>query len=477
MLSKNKKVIILFSFTLLVFGMVYFVGCRTDEVVSSTTAPGSQTSTTGTKSVISGLVISSLTGIPIDSALVQIIGTSINISLLTNSKGKFSDTVETPTNINLEIYVSKSGYTLDTTSIFVTAGVDYSVSAINLVPSNSTGTKPSGNPVSIYLFSQSANSIGVKGSGSVETATITFVAVDSSGSPIDLDHTATVNFSFGARPNGGEVLSPSTVTTNNSGLASVNITSGTKAGAVQIYAALVLNGTKIYSMPVAISIFGGLPDQSHFSVAPAALNFPGYNIYGLTDAISAYVGDIYGNPVRPGTSVYFTTNGGIIGGSANTSIAGVGTVSLLSAAPQPFDATLGAGFATITASTANQNLNTISAGTIVLFSGFPVITVSPSTVNIPFDSSENFSYTVSDQNQNPLAAGTSISVTLTVQNIAAQGDVQVNLPDTQSRAWTHFNFTVYDTSNTGNVQKPVIITILVSGPNGSAKESISGYYH
>lgn len=478
MLSINKKVIILLSFVLLVFFMVFVEGCRTDEVVSSTTSSGNGNSQTGSKTVISGLVISSLTGIPIDSALVQIIGSSINISLLTDSKGKFADTIETVSNISLSIFISKSGYTQDTTNINVTAGVNYPVPAITLTASNSTGTKPSGNPVSIYLYSQSTNSIGVKGSGSVETATITFVAVDSSGSPIDLDHSVSVNFSFGARPNGGEILSPSTVTTNDSGLASVNITSGTKAGAVQIYASLVVSGTKIYSMPVAISIFGGLPDQNHFSVAPASLNFPGYNIYGLTDAISAYVGDIYGNPARPGTSVYFTTTGGIIGGSANTSSLGVGTVSLLSAAPQPYDATLGAGFATITASTANQNLNTISASTIVLFSGVANITgVSPTTFNIPNGGSQTFSYTVCDQNQNPLAAGTAINVNLDGPSVADQGDVQVNLPDTQSKAWTYFSFLVYDSDDTTNVQEPIIITITVSGPNGSAKATISGYSH
>jgi len=476
---KNKKVTIFFGFLLIILVMVFNESCKqADEVVSSSSTSGGGNSQTTMKSVVSGLVISNLTGSAIDSALVQIIGTSINISLLTDSKGKFSDTVETSSNINLAIYVSKSGYAQDTTNIYVTAGVDYPVPAIKLIPSNSTGTKPSGNPVSIYLYSQSSTSIGVQGSGSLATATITFVAVDSSGSPIDLDHSVNINFSFGARPNGGEVLSPSTVTTNDSGLASVNITSGTKAGAVQIYAALVLNGSKIYSMPVAISIFGGLPDLNHFSVAPAEVNFPGYNIYGLIDAISAYVGDKYGNPARPNTSVYFTSNGGIIGGSANTNSQGIGTVSLLSAAPQPSDPTLGPGFATITASTADENLNTISTNTIVLFSGYPTITVSPTAVNIPNDSSEIFNYTVCDQNQNPLASGTSISVSLTAPDIAAQGDVQVTLPDTQNKTvWTHFSFTVYDTSYTGNVQKPVIISILVSGPNGSTKQSISGYYH
>jgi hypothetical protein len=475
---KNKKVAITFGFLLIISVMIFNESCKqADEVVSSSSSSGNGKTQTTMKSVVSGLVISNLTGIAIDSALVQIIGTSINISLLTDSKGKFSDTVETSSNINLAIYVSKSGYAQDTTNIYVTSGVDYPVPAIKLIPANSTGTKPSGNPVSIYLYSQTSTSIGIQGSGSLATATITFVAVDSSGAPIDLDHSVNVNFSFGARPNGGEVLSPSTVSTNDSGLASVNITSGTKAGAVQIYAMLVLSGSNIYSKPVAISIFGGLPDQNHFSVAPANVNFPGYNIYGLTDAISTYVGDKYGNPARPGTSVYFTSNGGIIGGSANTNSLGIGTVSLLSAAPQPYDATLGAGFATITASTADENLNTISTNTIVLFSGYPTIAISPTSFNIPNGGSQSFNYTVCDQNQNPLSSGTSISVSLNGPSVASQGDVSINLPDTQSKAWTHFSFLVYDTDDTTNVQEPITIVILVTGPNGSAKETISGFSH
>jgi hypothetical protein len=475
---KNRKVTIFLSFIIIALVLVLIESCKQGEDVVSSNSSSDGSSQTTKKSVISGVVVDSTTGISIDSALVQISGNSISASLLTDSKGKFTDTIETSSNVNLSIYISKSGYSPNTTSIYVTAGVDYTISAIRLTATNSTGTKVSGNPVSIYLYSQSTTSIGVKGSGSVETATLTFVAVDSSGSPIDLDHSVNVDFSFGARPNGGEVLSPGIVSTNDQGLASVNITSGTKAGSVQIYAALETSSKKIFSMPIAISIFGGLPDYAHFSVAPVAVNFPGYDIYGLTDAISAYVGDKYGNPARPGTSVYFTSTGGIIGGSANTGSMGVGTVSLLSAAPQPIDATYGAGFATITASTANENQNTISTKTLVLFSGVALITsFTPSTFNIPNGGSQSFDYTVCDENQNPLSSGTSITVNVNGPDVATQGDVSVNLPDTQSKSWTHFNFLAYDSNDTISVAKPVTIVISVTGPNGSAKATISGTSH
>ncbi len=447
-------------------------GCKSEMQITSpgTTSGGA----TAKNSTISGQVINTTTGIPVDSAFVQIIGTSIYQTALTNSQGKFSATVSLTSNTNLTIFISKTGFIQDTTSITVTYGVDYSVSLVSLKSTTGTLT-PSGNPVSIYLLGQSTTNIGVVGSGSVETAKLTFVAVDSSGTPIDLDHSVNVSFSFGQHPNGGEEFSPSVVATNDQGQAAVNITSGTKAGTVQIYAEINLNNQKIYSMPVAVTIYGGLPDQAHFSIAPANINFPGYDIYGLTDAINCYVGDKYGNPARPGTSVYFTTTGGIIGGSAETNDQGIGSVSLLSAAPQPSDATRGAGFALITASTADENKNTIQSSVYVLFSGRTQITnISPTTFNIPNAGSQSFNYTVSDENGNPLASGTSISVSAAGTNVASQGDVLVNLPDTQSKAWTHFSFLVYDTADTVNVVNPCTITIKVTSPNGNAQVSLTG---
>jgi hypothetical protein len=408
---------------------------------------------------------------------VQIIGTSQSIFLtaLTDAQGKFLDTLETSSNVSLIILSSKAGFGQDTVTAFITSGADYAVPVIRMIPIGGTTTKVSGNPISIYLFSQSTTSIGVRGSGSVETATITFVAVDSSGTPIDLNHSVNVAFSFGEEPNGGEILTPPSTATNDSGLASVNITSGTKAGTVQIYAQIVLGAKKIYSLPIAIAIFGGLPDILHFSVAPAQLNFPGYDIYGLKDLISAYVGDKYSNPARPGTAVYFSSTGGIIGGSANTDVTGVGSVQLMSAAPRPQHPLLGAGFATVYASTGDENKNMISDSTIVLFSGITIIQdISPTSFDIPNGGQQTFTYTVCDENGNPLAGGTQIQILVAGTDAGVQGDVQVVLPDTQSKTWTHFSFVLYDTNDTTNAQTPCTLTFVAQGPNGKDSRSISG---
>ncbi len=425
---------------------------------------------------LSGQVINHVTGAPIKDAILDIKGGTDEVTVTTDVQGKYNAEVQSTSNVNLIIITSKDNYNVDTLSVFATVGQPLNAPLISLVP-NGTGVIPSGDPVSIYISEVSSPVIGVKESGAEETTNMVFVVQDSSGIPVDLDHSVTVNFYLAAGPGGGELLSPSSVNTNNIGQAVVNLTSGTIAGVVQVIAEIDLPNTVIRSLPVSVTIHGGLPDQAHFSIAPHYVNFAGYNIYGLTDNITAFVGDKYANPVRPGTAVYFTTTGGIIEGSTLTNDQGIGSVDLISAAPQPNDAVLGPGFARITASTADENQNIISDETVVLFSGVPQITVSPTTFNIPNGGSQFFTYTVSDQNNNPLASGTNITVHVSGDDTGAGGDLNLTLPDTQSPLWTQFGFSVYDTKDTLDVVKTVSITISSSGSNGAAHITISGVHH
>jgi hypothetical protein len=422
--------------------------------------------------IISGQVVDKGTGFPIDSGLVHIAGTTVNAIVYTDETGQFFSQVQLNEDEDLMIIAYKQDYRPDTTNATAVAGQDLPLASIQLEKLDD-GTGPSGDPVSIFLSSISSTSIGVKESGSEETTQIDFVVLDSAGTPIDLIHMVTVNFRLASGPGGGEFLSPGSANTNGSGAASVNLTSGTKAGAVQVLAEVDLGGKLISSLPVAVSIHGGLPDDTHFSIAPQSVNFPGYNIYGLHNPITAFVGDKYANPVRPETSVYFTTTGGIIEGSALTDLEGIGSVNLISAAPKPSHPVLGAGFATITASTIDENSSVISKETIVLFSGIPQVSISPTSINIPNNGSQSFSYYVGDQNGNPLAAGTNISVSVEGENVDSQGDVSVTLPDTQSASWTQFFFLLYDT-NDSSFTKPVTVRVETSGPNGGAFMTIGG---
>jgi len=101
-------------------------------------------------------------------------------------------------------------------------------------------------------------------------------------------------------------------------------------------------------------------------------------------------------PVRPQTAVYFTTTGGLVEGSALTNNVGQASVNLISSAPKPTHPTLGAGFATVTARTANENQQTIETGVIVLFSGIPQISVNPTVISVPQGGSQFFQYFVHD---------------------------------------------------------------------------------
>jgi hypothetical protein len=422
--------------------------------------------------ILSGSVFESVTGSPINSAVVKVTGITPQIVTYTDSTGKYRVSFEVETETDVKVIAFKEGYEPDTVAVLAIPGRTVNVPSL-LLKRTAPETPTSGEPASIVLVSQTAKSIGVKGSGSVETAQMVFEVQDSSGKPVDLAHSVEVSFRIGSGPGGGEFIYPPKARTDAKGRVTANIVSGTKAGVVQIVAESNVGSKTIRSLPVVIVIHGGLPDSAHFSIAPEKLNFPGYNVFGLRNKITAYVGDKYGNPVKPGTAVYFTTTGGIIEGSALTNEQGQGSVDLISAEPRPVHPVLGPGYAVITATTADENQRTIKAETIVLFSGIPQITVEPTTFDIPNLGSQVFNYTVSDQNGNPLAGGTTIRVTIDGKDIRALGDLDITIPDTRDRSWTRFSFAIQDTTS-DTVERPVLIRISASGPNGSATVNISG---
>lgn len=423
---------------------------------------------------LAGKVIDVKTNAPLQNAVVRTLNISPSITELTDAAGSYEISFKSEESKNVLIIASKESYISDTTEAIAVPDRVVELPLLELRPTDET-TVETGAASSIVLLQQSSDHIGVRESGSPESAQLVFQVQDSSGQPIDLNHSIEVRFMIGAGPGGGEFVYPTSAMSGNNGEVSVYITSGTKAGTVQIIAEATVGGGIIRSKPVSIAIHGGLPDSTHFSLAVEKLNFPGYNIYGLTDVITAFVGDKYSNPVRPNTSIYFNTDGGIIEGSALTNLQGQASVDLISAAPQPTHPVYGPGFATITGSTVDENQNTITDNAIVLFSGYPTISINPSSgFAIPNGGAQTFVYTVSDQNGNPLAEGTSISVSVEGENIETLGTLDVDLPDTQSSSWTTFFFLVFDTQDTSMVVKPVNIEITTSGPNGGAILGISG---
>ncbi|MFZ5515118.1 MAG: Ig-like domain-containing protein [Candidatus Zhuqueibacterota bacterium] len=422
---------------------------------------------------INGLVLNSATDYPVENAIIKIAGVSPEIVEMTDSLGQYSIELTVTASMDLNVIAFKESYVPDTTLVLAVPGRTIEVPAFRLSPTEET-PNTSSEAASIMLLSQSAQSIGVHESGAAETAKLIFEVQDSSGSPVDLNHGVELTLSIGSGPGGGEFIFPTAVRTSDQGLASVYVTSGTKAGVVQIIAEARVAEKVIRSKPVAMAIHGGLPDQNHFSLAADVINIPGYNIFGVTDLITAFVGDRYGNPVKEGTAVYFTTTGGIIQGSAATNELGQAHVNLVTAEPKPQHPVLGAGFATVTASTVDDAQQAILSEAIVLFSGLPMISIEPMAFNIPNGGSQQFSYTVCDQNFNPLAAGTHISVTVEGEFVEARGSIDKTLQDTQDRFWTHFSFSLADANADTVVAKTIYIKVNASGPNGSAALEISG---
>ncbi len=467
----KQSLIIFISFGFLLIAPLFFIaGCDS----SNPTIPDAESTGSTNNTSVTGSVVEFSTGNVIDSALVKInyvVGTSTSYS---TTSGVYTANFNIDTNRFATIITSKVGYKTDTTQIFISKNSTVSLKSIILSKVASTSTVQSGPPSAIYLLSQSLTNLGVRGSGSPETGTITFQIVDTLGNPIDIAHSALVKFSFGGRPNGDEFLSPTLAFSDSLGRVKTVLTSGTNAGIVQILAETNTGSKTITSLPVSYTIFGGHPTQSHLGIAAQTLNFPGLKAFGLINSITAYCGDKYSNPVRPGTSVYFTSTGGIIEGFAQTSSVGSASVRLMSAEPRPVDATYGAGFALVTASTADETSSIISKSMYILFSGTSSVAISPTTFDIPNGGAQEFIFEAKDENGNPLVSGTNIQVSVEGENVKTSGETSYTMPDTQSKAYTKFHFAVYDSNDTVNVAKRITIKVSSTGSNGEAKTSITG---
>ncbi len=103
--------------------------------------------------------------------------------------------------------------------------------------------------------------------------------------------------------------------------------------------------------------------------------------------------------------------------------------------------------------------------------------MNPNVVDVPNAGSQYFAYRVSDQNDNPLAGGTSISVSVESGDVEAVGNTNLTLPDTQSPAWTFFGFSLIDTKPDSVDINQVSVKINTSGPNGNLEYVFGGIAH
>jgi hypothetical protein len=191
---------------------------------------------------------------------------------------------------------------------------------------------------SINFVSASPTSIALKGMGGAgqqETSAVVFVVKDSTGGVIA---NKTVNFTLSTSV-GGISLSPTTVQSDANGLAQTNVQSGTVATPVSVTATVAgTSNPVIQTTSGQLTIHSGIPTQLSFSAGPAKLNVQAFNHDGVTDAITVFLADRFGNPVPDGTPVTFVDRGPGAGGSVGPScstVNGTCTVNWTSQNPRP----------------------------------------------------------------------------------------------------------------------------------------------
>ncbi|WP_198284590.1 beta strand repeat-containing protein [Beggiatoa alba] len=188
--------------------------------------------------------------------------------------------------------------------------------------------------------------IGIAGSGVAQTALLEFLVKDNLGNAV-ADGTS-ITFHLGNRTlGGGESIytdettsngNTSATTVTNNGHALVTLKSGHVAGTIDVIATTGTNNNAI-STTAQVTIIGGRADADHFSLAVEYQNIAGGVTFGLTDKITAFVGDRFGNIVIDGTAVSFITEGGTIGtsigggGFTSTTTLGQATATLQTASP------------------------------------------------------------------------------------------------------------------------------------------------
>jgi hypothetical protein len=461
----NVRTILLWG---IIFILVLLAGC--------TNASGpDQTVVTPIATTINGVVIRNDNLTPIANALVfDIAGLARDTSA---SDGKFSMVYQLLAQTKTTIIGSRSGFGNDTAFVTLNPGVDTTVTLrLKADSSSPSGPISSGKAANIVLIASSGENISIRGTGSNETALLTFEVRDSLGIPIGGSNKLKVNFSILGGPGGNEYVFPASAETDAlTGRVSTRVNSGTKAGVLQVFATATVPGTTpvtIKSSPVRITISGGLPVADHFSISRKPINIAGGVYDNLRAQIMVIVGDKEGNPVQAGTAVSFTTTGGIIQPNSVTDKDGIATVDLISGNPRPTNSV-----AVVTATTIGDSGTVIRKPVSILFSGQTRILTPATTVIIPDSGNASFEYRVQDPNGFPLVGGTSISVTVDgpgAGQLKLFGDINKTLEDSGDPNSTIFKVTVQDNLMKGPAGN-VTFKISVTSQNGNSSATFPGF--
>lgn len=401
-----------------------------------------------------------------------------------DSSGNYSfGSIDISQATDASIRASQTGYESDTRAITIVPGQSFTLDfELAEEGSDSDGGDGDGGgqvvegepgiPAAIVLTDVTETAINIRQTGGTVNTTFSFVVQDSSGRNMNEDTPVEVNFEIIKGPGGGEAVVPNKVETNDNGEVVSNLFSGDSAGVVRLEAYIVReDGIRIASSPILIAINGGFPAADRFFVAPINYNVEGFGLIdpSIQYSITASVGDRYGNPVKVGTAVDFRTDAGRIDGSATTDERGFATVQLSPDGSRPGFGTAEVGFFTVTAKTVDEDNEFIQKEFTMLFTTrTAIITFTSGTFDIPADGADNITFTVTDGNGYPMAAGTTITVT-SQGDIGVTGDAEIELGDyfTGGSGITDFTVTVQDLDDINSTSQSASITVTVTTPAGN----------
>lgn len=450
-------------------------GCKEDETTASQG-----------EGVVNGLVTDAATLAKLSDVAVLAQSVSAGtVTTTTDANGSFRVSFSTDSIASATLTLTKTGYRDTTISVSLRSGTVV-VLSIAMQPRSvvSTDGSSSGLAQTIAFLGASPQEVSVYGVGGKETSVLAFEVRDSLGLAIDAAHAVALTFTTTNGPNGGEYVSPAQVTTNASGQAFTTFNAGTRSGVIQITATATVAGRVLTCSPVRFVINGGFPVQSHFSIAAEQHNFPSLGYLGRVNAITVLAGDMYSNPVAPGTAVYFRSSAGVVQPTVFTDKNGFGSVNLYSGNPSPLGvyaaSAYGDGYHYVVARTLGQGGAVVQDSTLILWSGDGVIdNISPATFNVPNTGSQQISFRVADVLGHPLSAGTIISVSALIPPPPSEGISQnqvtvifgsngaVELPDVlfAGPGTTDFTFVLKDGTWSIDEPTPVNVVINVTGPN------------
>jgi hypothetical protein len=163
------------------------------------------------------------------------------------------------------------------------------------------------------------------------TGIVSFTVFDNFGNPIEGKE---VDFVLSTTSVGASLSAPAGVT-NENGLVTAAVNSGSTHGILSITATTATNtGGTISTASLPISVTTGSADQNSFNLVIDTINPRAWDVDGATISFSASAADTFQNPVPDGTVINFFAESGRIQPSCETS-GGTCSVIWTSANPRP----------------------------------------------------------------------------------------------------------------------------------------------